>query len=137
MRQNATIGEDVPGLSGLAFADFQIAHGADVAGQARSNTACYNNKYCYFLTFAMNVSLTAELEQYVQTKVESGMYHSASEVIREALRLLKDQDSLQEVQREALRQELRRGIEQADAGKFSKRSITDLKAEARRRKTQK
>jgi antitoxin ParD1/3/4 len=37
----------------------------------------------------MNISLTAELEQFVQFQVQSGMYHSASEVIREGLRLLK------------------------------------------------
>src|ERR1700722_19715143 len=36
---------------------------------------------------AMNVSLTAELEQYVRRKVASGLYNNASEVIREALRL--------------------------------------------------
>lgn len=36
----------------------------------------------------MNVSLTPELEKFVQGKVESGLYHSASEVIREGLRLL-------------------------------------------------
>ena len=35
----------------------------------------------------MNISLTRELEAWVQAKVESGMYTSASEVIREALRL--------------------------------------------------
>jgi antitoxin ParD1/3/4 len=35
----------------------------------------------------MNVSLTPELEQFVQTKVQSGRYNSASEVVREALRL--------------------------------------------------
>ena len=33
----------------------------------------------------MNVSLTPELEQWVQNKVKSGRYHSVSEVIREAL----------------------------------------------------
>jgi len=37
----------------------------------------------------MNISLTEELEQFVQAQVQSGMYHSASEVIREGLRLLK------------------------------------------------
>ncbi|MBR8839627.1 MAG: type II toxin-antitoxin system ParD family antitoxin [Stigonema ocellatum SAG 48.90 = DSM 106950] len=37
----------------------------------------------------MNVSLTPELEAFVQTQLESGMYHSQSEVIREGLRLLK------------------------------------------------
>jgi antitoxin ParD1/3/4 len=41
----------------------------------------------------MNVSLTPELEQLVTEKVESGRYTSASEVIREALRLLEEHDS--------------------------------------------
>ena len=36
----------------------------------------------------MNISLTPELEQYVNGRVQSGLYHSASEVIREGLRLL-------------------------------------------------
>jgi uncharacterized protein len=36
----------------------------------------------------MNVSLTPELEQYIRGKVESGLYGNASEVVREALRLL-------------------------------------------------
>jgi antitoxin ParD1/3/4 len=40
----------------------------------------------------MNVSLTPELEKFVSTKVESGRYNSASEVVREALRLLEEQD---------------------------------------------
>lgn len=41
----------------------------------------------------MNVSLTPELEQYVQEKVSSGLYYSASEVIREGLRLLRSGSS--------------------------------------------
>ncbi len=40
----------------------------------------------------MNVSLTPELEELVRRKVESGMYGSASEVVREALRLLEERD---------------------------------------------
>lgn len=36
----------------------------------------------------MNVSLTPELEQYIRGKVASGLYSNASEVVREALRLL-------------------------------------------------
>lgn len=36
----------------------------------------------------MNVSLTPELEQYIRRKVSSGLYSNASEVVREALRLL-------------------------------------------------
>ena len=41
----------------------------------------------------MNVSLTPELEAYVETKVESGRYTSASEVVREALRLLEETEA--------------------------------------------
>jgi antitoxin ParD1/3/4 len=40
----------------------------------------------------MNVSLTPELEELVNEKVRSGLYQTASEVVREALRLLKSRD---------------------------------------------
>ena len=40
----------------------------------------------------MNISLTKELESYLQKKVRSGLYTSVSEVVREGLRLLQDQD---------------------------------------------
>ena len=42
----------------------------------------------------MNVHLTPELEQLVQGKVKSGRYNSASEVVREALRLLEQRDEV-------------------------------------------
>jgi antitoxin ParD1/3/4 len=38
----------------------------------------------------MNITLTGELENLVKNKVDSGMYTDASEVIREALRLLNE-----------------------------------------------
>jgi antitoxin ParD1/3/4 len=44
----------------------------------------------------MNVSLTPELETLVNERVKSGDYNSASEVVREALPLRKEQDQLQE-----------------------------------------
>lgn len=42
----------------------------------------------------MNISLTKELELYLQKKVRSGLYTSVSEVVREGLRLLQEQDRL-------------------------------------------
>jgi antitoxin ParD1/3/4 len=64
----------------------------------------------------MNVSLTTELEQLVNEKVASGMYHSASEVIREGLRLLKERDELRRVQMDEVRRDVMLGVEQVRAG---------------------
>jgi antitoxin ParD1/3/4 len=66
----------------------------------------------------MNVSLTPELERLVAEKVQSGMYGSASEVIREALRLLQERDELRRARLEELRREIARGLEQADRGEL-------------------
>ena len=64
----------------------------------------------------MNVSLTPELEKLVASKVQSGRYQSASEVIREALRLLDDQDQLRAVQLEEVRRKIQTGLDQLDRG---------------------
>jgi antitoxin ParD1/3/4 len=58
----------------------------------------------------MNISLTPELEKFVNDKVKSGRYHSASEVIREGLRLLEEQEQLREVKLAALREEIQKGL---------------------------
>jgi len=60
----------------------------------------------------MNVSLTPELERLVNEKVESGLYQTASEVVREALRLLKERDQA----REALRADVQAGFDQIARG---------------------
>ncbi len=65
----------------------------------------------------MNVSLTPELEHFVQDKVKSGMYTSASEVIRESLRLLHTYDNLQNQRIKQLNQAIDIGLEQLSAGK--------------------
>jgi antitoxin ParD1/3/4 len=66
----------------------------------------------------MNVSLTPELERLIQEKVSSGLYNSASEVVREALRLLHERDELRKVRLEELRREIATGIEAADRGEL-------------------
>ena len=60
----------------------------------------------------MNVSLTAELEKFVDGKVESGLYNNASEVVREGLRLLKEHDEI----RVKWREQIERGWLQAQRG---------------------
>lgn len=64
----------------------------------------------------MNVSLTPELETLVNNKVKSGIYNSASEVVREALRLLKEQDELKIIRREEVRREVMKGVEEIKNG---------------------
>jgi antitoxin ParD1/3/4 len=84
----------------------------------------------------MNVSLTPELEQYVSGKVRSGLYHSASEVIREGLRLLKEKDDVRQKKLEDLRREIQIGIDQADRGQvsaFTKETLREIKAQGRKR----
>jgi antitoxin ParD1/3/4 len=54
----------------------------------------------------VNVSLTPELDKFVAGKVESGLYTSASEVVREALRLLEEHDRARAAQIAAFNEEL-------------------------------
>ena len=81
----------------------------------------------------MNVSLTSELEKYVSEKVASGLYYSASEVIREGLRLLKDQDVLREIKLNELRQQIQAGI---DSGESQPLNIEDVIERGRKRRAQ-
>ena len=64
----------------------------------------------------MNVSLTPELDNFVAGKVESGRYNSASEVVREALRLLEEHDRARSAQLAAFNQELGARLASLDRG---------------------
>ena len=79
----------------------------------------------------MNVSLTAELEQFVQGKVASGLYNNASEVIREGLRLLKEHDEVSLRWRE----QIERGWLQALAGQHvdGPKAMAEIRARVKAR----
>ena len=64
----------------------------------------------------MNVSLTPELERLVDDKVKSGMYQTASEVVRESLRLLQERDEQRARRLEQLRAEIQVGLDQLKRG---------------------
>lgn len=64
----------------------------------------------------MNVSLTPEFERYVEDKVNSGDFSSASEVVRAGLRLLKEHEAEHQARLEALRQAVGEGLAQARRG---------------------
>ncbi len=66
----------------------------------------------------MNVSLTPELERYVTSKVEEGLYASQSEVVRHGLRLLIERDELLDARTAELRAEVAEGLEEARRGEL-------------------
>ena len=82
----------------------------------------------------MHVSLTPRLEEYAKEKISSGLYNNASELVREALRLM--------IQREhdhaKLKASVARGFEQIEAGQFtevnSKEELFEM-ARSRRKKS--
>jgi antitoxin ParD1/3/4 len=83
----------------------------------------------------MNVSITERLAGYVRKKVRSGRYNNASEVVREALRRMEEEDEravrlakpsaediltdLTEQQLEGIRRRVRAGMASIDAGQYT------------------
>ncbi len=70
----------------------------------------------------MNISLDPELEKLVVDQVNTGMYQTASEVMREGLRLLKERDQ----RLEAVRREVRVGLEALERGEFTEYDETNI-----------
>jgi antitoxin ParD1/3/4 len=79
----------------------------------------------------MNVSLTRELERLIERKVKSGMYQTASEVVREGLRLIKERD-----ERARLRSNVQAGFEAIERHEYDNFDSASTKALAERVKAQ-
>jgi len=79
----------------------------------------------------MNINLTPQLEELVRSKVASGLYNSASEVVREALRLLEEQDRLRDAKLAQLRGDIRQGL---DSGPSEPWDAAAVKRKARARR---
>lgn len=75
----------------------------------------------------MNVSLTKELEKFVQDKVKSGLYRSSSEVIRDCVRRFKQDDA----QLTALRREIDVGLKDIEEGRVKELEMEEIIAEAK------
>ncbi len=86
---------------------------------------------------AHNISLGDHFETYIKQKVESGRYNSASEVVCDGLRLLEERDAMEDFRIARLRDEVETGINQAKKGQLSALDFNEIKAEGRKRLTQK
>ena len=82
------------------------------------------------------MTLTSELDSWVHGKVKSGFYNSASEVVRESLRLLKDRDQQKQILLSELRSELRLGLKQIETGlseEFTEKTVIGIKSSGRKK----
>ena len=88
----------------------------------------------------MNISTTPELEKFVQQEVKTGLYQSASEVIRAALRRLKEDKEHKPrflvSSKAELEDKLLEGIAQLDRGEGlpSEKVFAELKAHSAKRR---
>jgi len=78
----------------------------------------------------MHISLTPELETLVKKHVGTGRYHSSSEVVREALRLWEEHETLRELRMDQLRKDIQAGL---DSGPSKPLDFEDVKKRGRQR----
>lgn len=84
----------------------------------------------------MNVSLTSQLEAFIEQKVREGSYQTASEVVREALRLLAERDERRSIELQRLRDAVAVGLEQVSQGRTEPLDVKKIKTEGRKRLAQ-
>lgn len=78
----------------------------------------------------MQIQLPKELEAFVQELIESGTYLAPSQIVHDALWLLKDHIALYKVKREELRKLIDVGIQQAERGEVAPLDMQAIKAKA-------
>jgi antitoxin ParD1/3/4 len=88
----------------------------------------------------MNVNLGDTLDQFITDLLQSGLYQSQSEVVREGLRLLKEREDLRKIRLVQLRSEIDKGIQQLNSGDYQthdgeslKKVFQDSKARGRKK----
>ena len=85
----------------------------------------------------MSISLAPEVEELLNKKVRSGQYGSASDVVREALRLLDQQETDYAEWRSYVQHKIEKGLAQADAGQCISLEELEQRMAKRREKYQK
>jgi antitoxin ParD1/3/4 len=84
----------------------------------------------------MNVNLGPTFDQFVASLLETGLYQSQSEIVREGLRLLMEREQLKQLRLDELRREIAVGSAQADRGQFvdGKDAFRRIRAKSSRRR---
>lgn len=77
----------------------------------------------------MSISLTGDLEEYIEAEVSSGDYASADDVVRGALLLMRQEREAEQEKFHLLKEAVQAGIDEADRGEFSNKSLDEILAE--------
>ena len=80
----------------------------------------------------MNVSITPQLENFLQERVQVGRFNNVSEAVRAAVRLLQLQEQHYEERATLLRAEIDKGFE-GDSMPFTRELVEDIKVRSRER----
>jgi antitoxin ParD1/3/4 len=84
----------------------------------------------------MNIALAPELQTWVESRVQSGLYSSSTDVIQEALRLMVRLEQSQTAKLEELKALIDLGLKSAESGRLNvvnDELITEIKQLARQR----
>lgn len=74
----------------------------------------------------MNINLTDEFAEFVSSEIAGGEYASASEMVRDALRLMRRDRDMEAYKLELLRQQIDVGMAQATGGDYSDRTVRQI-----------
>ncbi len=74
----------------------------------------------------MNVSLTPEMAEFVEKELATGDYATASELVRDALRVLRRDRDLEKEKTEILRQAIDHALVHAQQAQFSQRGVMEI-----------
>jgi antitoxin ParD1/3/4 len=81
----------------------------------------------------MNISLHRRLQRFIEKKVRTGKYQTASEVVREGLRLIEHRDTQPALELRRLRGKIQVGLDQIEKGQVAPLDVKKIKAESRKR----
>lgn len=73
-------------------------------------------------------ALTPHFEAFIQQQLASGSYNNASEVVRDALRLLERQQLIESVKLQALQRAAAEGLAALEAGQYTDFDAEEIEA---------
>lgn len=72
------------------------------------------------------VQITDQMHQWIKQQISAGEYSDPNEIVGEALRLLKARQERDNLELAYLQKKVATGVDQADSGNFSSRSVRDI-----------